>query len=178
MTTNIHALSRIRTLGLSVQAIKTYPQTARPLGPADLYSVSKYYRSGCMWSMSIYLSVVVLGGIVVSVPLDPWFAGSNPAEGDWFLRAIKIRVRFPSGVGGGVKSSVPCRKFLRHVIKNPTSNTDNSTDICRHVFPVLPYVCAGNCQRALVNEYVRWGRTTDQKRSRCASAPLRSAPWQ
>jgi hypothetical protein len=35
---------------------------------------------------------VALGGLVVAcLPLDPRFAGSNPAEDDAFLRAIKIR---------------------------------------------------------------------------------------
>jgi hypothetical protein len=33
-----------------------------------------------------------LGGLVVAcLPLDPRFAGSNPAEDDGFLRVIKIR---------------------------------------------------------------------------------------
>jgi hypothetical protein len=35
---------------------------------------------------------VDLGGLVVAcLPLDPKFAGSNAAEDDGFLRAIKIR---------------------------------------------------------------------------------------
>jgi hypothetical protein len=43
----------------------------------------------------------------------PRLAGFFPAEGDGFLRAIKIRSS-PS-FGGEVKPSVPCRKILRHV---------------------------------------------------------------
>jgi hypothetical protein len=42
--------------------------------------------------------------------------GSIPAEGDGFLGTIKIHRR-PSLVGD-VKTSVPCRKMLRHA-KNP-----------------------------------------------------------
>jgi hypothetical protein len=33
--------------------------------------------------------------MVIVLPLDPMFTGSNPAESDGFLRAIKIR-RIPS----------------------------------------------------------------------------------
>jgi len=36
MRTNIHALCEIRTHGFSVQAVKAYPQTERPLGPASI----------------------------------------------------------------------------------------------------------------------------------------------
>jgi hypothetical protein len=43
--------------------------------------------------------------------LDPRFAGSDPAEGDRFLRAIKIRST-PS-FGKEVKPSAPRRKILR-----------------------------------------------------------------
>jgi hypothetical protein len=58
----------------------------------------------------ITLSVVALGGLVVAcLPLDPRFAGSNPAEDDGFSRVIKIRST-PS-FGGEVKPSVPCRRF-------------------------------------------------------------------
>jgi hypothetical protein len=47
--------------------------------------------------------------VVACLPLDPRFAGSNPAEDDGFLRVIKIRST-PS-FGGEGKSSVPCRRF-------------------------------------------------------------------
>jgi hypothetical protein len=67
-------------------------------------------------STSIYIQVcrlVVLGGIMVSVlAIVPGFASSNPAEGDGFLGAVKVRST-PS-LGGEVKPSAPC-KILRHV---------------------------------------------------------------
>jgi hypothetical protein len=48
-------------------------------------------HTAALWS----LFIVVLGGLVVSmlaiVPLDPRFAGSNPAEDDGFLKAIEVR---------------------------------------------------------------------------------------
>jgi hypothetical protein len=47
------------------------------------------------------------------LPLDPRFAGSNPAKGDGFLRAKKIS-RTPS-FGGKVNPSAPCQKILLHV---------------------------------------------------------------
>jgi hypothetical protein len=50
--------------------------------------------------------------VVACLPLDPRFAGSNPAEGDVFLRAIKSVAPLTSE---GVKPSLPCRKILRHV---------------------------------------------------------------
>jgi hypothetical protein len=59
-----------------------------------------------------------LGVLVVScLPLDQRVAGSNAAEDDGFLMAIKIRST--ASLGGEVKPSVPC-KILWHV-KNPTS---------------------------------------------------------
>jgi len=61
--------------------------------------------------------IVVLGGELLGcLPLNLRFAGSNLAEGDGFLRAIKIR-KTPS-VEGEVKPSAPCRNISRHV-KNP-----------------------------------------------------------
>jgi hypothetical protein len=51
------------------------------------------------------------------LPLDPGFAGSNPAESNGLLRAIKIRSTTLMEVE--VKPSVLC-KFLRHV-KDPYS---------------------------------------------------------
>jgi hypothetical protein len=50
--------------------------------------------------------------VVACLPLDPRLAGSNPAD-DGTFKAIKIRSTTP--FGGEVKSSVPCRKILRHV---------------------------------------------------------------
>jgi hypothetical protein len=47
------------------------------------------------------------------LPVDIWFAGSNLAEGDGALRAIRIRST-PS-FGEEVKSSVTYRNILRHV---------------------------------------------------------------
>jgi hypothetical protein len=49
------------------------------------------------------------------MPLDPRFAGSNPAEVDGVLRAIKIHRT--TSFRGEVKLSVPCRKILH--VKNP-----------------------------------------------------------
>jgi hypothetical protein len=46
------------------------------------------------------------------LPLDLRFAGSNQAEDDGYLRAIKTRSMTSSG--GDVKLSTPC-KILRHV---------------------------------------------------------------
>jgi hypothetical protein len=47
--------------------------------------------------------------VVECLPLDPRFAGSNPAEKDGFLRVIKISST--ASFGGEVKPSVPCRIF-------------------------------------------------------------------
>jgi hypothetical protein len=44
--------------------------------------------------------------------LDPRFAGSNPAEDDGLLMAIIIRCT--TSFWGEGKSSIPCRKILRH----------------------------------------------------------------
>jgi hypothetical protein len=58
-------------------------------------------------------TVVALGGLVVAcLPSGSIFAGSNPAEDDGFLRAIKVLST--NFFGWEVKSSVPC-KILRHV---------------------------------------------------------------
>jgi hypothetical protein len=48
--------------------------------------------------------------------LEPRFAGSNLAEDDGFLRAIKVRSTTP--FGGEVKPSVSYRKVYG-VLKNP-----------------------------------------------------------
>jgi hypothetical protein len=50
--------------------------------------------------------------------LDPRVVGSNPAEGDGFLREIKIRST--TSFGGEIKPSVPCHDILWHV-KDPYS---------------------------------------------------------
>jgi hypothetical protein len=47
--------------------------------------------------------------MVACLPLDPRFAGSNPAEDDGFLRAIKICSL--TSLGGEEKLSVPCHRF-------------------------------------------------------------------
>jgi hypothetical protein len=60
---------------------------------------------------------VVLGGVIdIVLSLDPKFAGSNPAEDEGLLMAIKIRST--TSFGGEVKPSAPCRNILWH-IKNP-----------------------------------------------------------
>ena len=57
-----------------------------------------------------YIRFIGFGGLEVACwPLEPKFAGSNPAEDVGFLRAKKI-LRTPS-FGGEVKPSVPCRRF-------------------------------------------------------------------
>jgi hypothetical protein len=65
-----------------------------------------------------YPFCIVLSGVVVSVclPLDPRLVGSNLAEGNCFLRVIKIYSTF--SFGGEVKLSAPFCKILRHV-KDP-----------------------------------------------------------
>jgi hypothetical protein len=52
--------------------------------------------------------------MVIVLSIGP--KGSNPAESDGFLRAIKIRST--TSFGGKVKQSVPCHTILRHV-KDP-----------------------------------------------------------
>jgi hypothetical protein len=48
--------------------------------------------------------------------LNSRFAGSNPAEGDEFLRAIKICSA--TSFGGEVKSLATCRRFYS-ILNNP-----------------------------------------------------------
>jgi hypothetical protein len=50
--------------------------------------------------------------------LDPRFAGSNPADGDGFLRGIKFCSM--TSFGGEVKLAVPYYSILRHA-KDPYS---------------------------------------------------------
>jgi hypothetical protein len=47
--------------------------------------------------------------------LESRFTGSNLADDDGFLRAIKIRST--TYFGGEVKPAVPCHKILQHVKK-------------------------------------------------------------
>jgi hypothetical protein len=49
----------------------------------------------------------------VVIVLDSRFEGSNPAEDDGFLRAIKICST--TSFGGEVKPSASCLKILQHV---------------------------------------------------------------
>jgi hypothetical protein len=51
--------------------------------------------------------------MVACLALDPRFVGLNPAEEVEFLRAKKICST--SSFGGEVKTSVLCRKILRHI---------------------------------------------------------------
>jgi hypothetical protein len=53
------------------------------------------------------------------VSLNPRFAGTNPAEEDGFLRAIKICSA--TSFEGELKPSVPCRKILRYAKEPPGS---------------------------------------------------------
>jgi hypothetical protein len=55
------------------------------------------------------------------------FTGSNLAEGNGFLRAIKICNT--TSFGGEVKLAVPCRKILQHVKDSYSVN-----DICRKIY--------------------------------------------
>jgi hypothetical protein len=89
----------------------------------------------------------------VSLPLDPRFAGSNPAEDDKVLRTIKIRCT--TSFGGEIKPSAPCHKILRHV-KYPYSMKQILVGkIHGHSPPVSPAsllgVSAGYCQIPLVD---------------------------
>jgi hypothetical protein len=57
----------------------------------------------------MHMSVALGGLVLVCLPPDLRFAGSNPGEDDGFLRVIKIRST--TSFGGEVKPSVPCRRF-------------------------------------------------------------------
>jgi hypothetical protein len=54
-------------------------------------------------------TVTLSGLVVVYLPLDPRFAGSNPAKDDGFLRVI--RIHSITSFGEEVKPSVPCCRF-------------------------------------------------------------------
>jgi hypothetical protein len=68
--------------------------------------------------------VALSGLVVVCLPLDPRFSGSNLAEDDGVLRAIKIPTT--ASFGEEVKSSIPYRK-ISGVLNNPTNHTNNHT---------------------------------------------------
>jgi hypothetical protein len=61
----------------------------------------------------IQFTLVAPDGIVVSLPLDPSFESSNPAEDDGSFMGDKIRSM--TSFGEEVKPTVPCPKILRHV---------------------------------------------------------------
>jgi hypothetical protein len=84
------------------------------------------------------------------LPLEPRFAGSNPAEDDGFFSAIKSLARL---FVEKVKPSTPCRKILRNV-KEPYRIW---RIILRHNLPpsffwLATRFSAGTYQRALVDE--------------------------
>jgi hypothetical protein len=62
--------------------------------------------------------------VIAYLPLDPRLSGSNPAEDEGFLRAIKLRST--TYFGGKVKPSAPCRKILRHVKETCEYERDTS----------------------------------------------------
>jgi hypothetical protein len=67
--------------------------------------------------LEVYSSLIlVLGGLVGSVLAIGLQVYGHPAEGDGFLRAIKIRST--ASFGGEVKPSALCHNILRHV-KDP-----------------------------------------------------------
>jgi hypothetical protein len=74
--------------------------------------------------MCVYKFSVVLW--LSCLPLDPRFAGSNTAEDDGFLRAIKIRSTTSSRGGGGVQPSAPRRKILQHLKDSAEYDRDTS----------------------------------------------------
>jgi hypothetical protein len=120
--------------------------------------------------------------VVNVLALDPRYAGSNPAEDDGLLIAIKIRIT-PS-FGGEFKLSVSC-KILRHVKEPYNHRIDNLqakfTNISRHVSPAsLSDVAAGRFQRALVDESrmirIQMGRTIDEKWSQRLDALCDTTP--
>jgi hypothetical protein len=55
-------------------------------------TILRQFRVIKMKEYVCYIDTVALGGpMVACLPLNPKFVGSNPAENDGFLRAIKIR---------------------------------------------------------------------------------------
>jgi hypothetical protein len=73
---------------------------------------------GCCYILLVTLSCIVVACLL----LDPGFAGSNPAEDDGFLRAIKFCST--TSLKGEVKLSVPCCKISQHVKEPYEYETD------------------------------------------------------
>jgi hypothetical protein len=92
--------------------------------------------------------------VVACLPLDSRFAGSNTAEADEFLRAIKIRST--TFFAGEVEPSVAM--LFYGTLNKPTSTKEilrrkNSVSFHHQVFPAsLPHASACNFQRAMVDE--------------------------
>jgi hypothetical protein len=109
--------------------------------------------------------------MVVCLPFDQRFAGSNPAEDDRSLRAIKIR--HTASFRGEVKLSLQSLKILQHVkdpyeYENDTSKAKFSDQFCKVSPASLLDVSAGNCQTTLVDESevtreIEWGSTIAYK---------------
>jgi hypothetical protein len=111
------------------------------------YEIFTFYEYEEKTRLEFYIWIVVLGGLVVFVPLDPTFAASDRANDDGFLRVIKIRST--TSFVREVKLSAPCRKNLEHV-KNPCEvdynghiSLEKLTDISRQISPCFAakYVC-------------------------------------
>jgi hypothetical protein len=69
------------------------------------------------------LHVALSGLVIICLLLDPKFLGSNLAEDDGYLTAIKIHST--TSVRGEVKPSVPCSKILQHVKEPYKYEQDN-----------------------------------------------------
>jgi hypothetical protein len=87
------------------------------------------------------MSGVALYGLAFIV--ESRFAGSNPAEYNGFLMAIKIRRT--TFFGGALKSSFPCHRILRRVKSPMSMKTETSyakfTTISHQFYPAsLPDV--------------------------------------
>jgi hypothetical protein len=81
--------------------------------------------------------------MVIVLPLHPRFAGLNPAEGNGFLRTIKIHSTI--SFDGEVKPSAPCHKILWHT-KDPLrydrdTGRQNLVTISRPVSPRFATRC-------------------------------------
>ena len=86
---------------------------------------------------------VVFGGLGVACwPLEPKFAGSNPAEAVGFLRTKK-KILITSSFGGEVKPPVPCRRFAA-CKKNKWRGSRHFGKITgQHFSPTVPPFAAG-----------------------------------
>jgi hypothetical protein len=81
--------------------------------------------------------------------------GSNSAEYNAFLRAIKICSM--TSFGGEVKPLAPCHKILWHVknhmnVKEIVGRQNSSAIFHQVSLALLLDISAGNCQRALVDK--------------------------